>query len=105
MDPTLIRNLYPRDSRLLRAIRDVLKRYEITENPKNRDPGWREFRITGGQEPYRVRISGNWEAPPQCTCPDHFRRAAESNQGFCKHIIAVLMSRKELVCQLLDIFL
>ncbi len=103
-DNATIRELYPRESRMLRAIRDVQKKYTITETT-GVDQFEREFKLTGGQSPYKVRVWEGWELAPTCTCPDHYQRAAASTGGYCKHIIAVLLSNEKLRCQLLDLFL
>jgi len=103
-DNATLRELYPRESRMLRAIRDVQKKYTITE-VAGADRSRREFRLTGGQQPYTVRVWEGWEQAPTCTCPDHYQRAAAQTGGYCKHIIAVLLSHDELRCQLLELFL
>ena len=103
-DNTTLRNLYPRESRMLRAIHDVLKKYELTEQARASSEE-RVFCLTGGQTPYTVCVWEGWEHAPTCTCPDHHQRAAAHTGGYCKHIIAVLLSHEELRCQLLDLFL
>jgi uncharacterized Zn finger protein len=95
--------LEARDARFLRAARDVLKRYRITaKRPKD---GVAPFEVIGGEEPYTVVVHPEWTAAPTCTCPDAQRRAKDHTAGYCKHIIAVLLSHEELKCQLLELFL
>ncbi|MBU1410792.1 SWIM zinc finger domain-containing protein [Myxococcota bacterium] len=103
-DHATLRELYPRESRMLRAIRDVLKKYTIEEDAVG-SGAERVFKLNGGQSPYTVRVRRDWAAAPTCTCPDHYKRAAAQTGGYCKHIIAVLLSHDELRCQLLDLFL
>jgi predicted nucleic acid-binding Zn finger protein len=111
-DENTLRELYPRESRVLRAIRDVLKKYQIAEQVRVGSDGQatgldgeRVFQLTGGQHPYTVRVYENWNLAPSCTCPDHYQRAAAQTGGYCKHIIAVMLSCEELRCQVLDLFL
>ena len=61
--------------------------------------------ITGGTSDYVVKIHPEWLVNPQCSCPDAEQRAKESARGYCKHIIAVLLSNEEFRCQLLEAFL
>jgi len=53
---------------------------------------------------YEVCVHPMWNAAPSCTCPDFARNAASGSSTWCKHVIAVLMSREELRCQLLDLY-
>lgn len=70
------------------------------------DEGWRLFSITGGSQPYEVRVHASWEGSPQCSCPDAQDGYGQTlNAGYCKHIIAVLLKHDDLQCQLLELFL
>jgi uncharacterized Zn finger protein len=96
--------LEARDARFLRAARDVLKNYRIV--PAKRVRGSvASFEVTGGDAPYTVVVHPEWASSPTCTCPDAQRRAKSQNAGYCKHIIAVLLSVDDLKCQLLELFL
>jgi hypothetical protein len=85
-----------RGLRLLRAARDVLTTYELTPV----DAG--EVRLQGGRQPYTVRFCDDWSHPAECSCPDGARLADE---GYCKHVVAVLLSQPGLRAQLLEMFL
>ncbi len=92
-----------RDRRFFRAGRDVLKRYTI-----NRDAvteGRIPFRITGGRLAYTVHVDPSWSHSPTCSCPDAKHGAKDKTNGFCKHVIAVLLSNTDVRCQLLDVLL
>jgi uncharacterized Zn finger protein len=96
--------LEARDARILRAAKDVLTRYSITRQRRS-GGGPVAFEISGGDAPYTVTAHPEWASPPTCTCPDAQRRAKSQNAGYCKHIIAVLLSNEDLTCQLLELFL
>ena len=85
-----------RDRRMMRAATSVLERYQFTQV----DP--LVTRVNGGSQPYDVTVHPDWSARPACSCPDHQGRRTE---GYCKHIIAVLMRDPALHCQLLELFL
>ncbi len=95
-------DLHARDQRFLRAAEDVLEHYTITRTD---GPGDRaEFHITGGTRAYTVVIAGDWSALPACDCPDA-QQNREVTGGFCKHVIATLLSHDALRHQLLDVIL
>lgn len=85
-----------RGLRLLRAARDVLTTYELVLV----EPG--EIRLQGGRAPYTVRYCLEWSRTAECSCPDAERLADE---GYCKHVVAVLLSQPGLRAQLLEMFL
>jgi uncharacterized Zn finger protein len=93
-----------REARLLRAAAEVLGKYSITSLAPGPDGSLR-FRIAGGTRPYEVAVQPEWRATPSCTCPDAAHLGKEQNRGYCKHLIAVLLSNEKLRCQLLDLFL
>lgn len=97
-------NLKARDDRFFRAAESVLRNYEITRRQQLVD-GLAVFDISGGSRDYVVKVHPLWQTSPQCSCPDAAQRARESTRGYCKHIIAVLLSNQDLSCQLLEIFL
>lgn len=86
-----------RDVRMLRAARSVVGTYGIQPVPDV--PG--AFDVTGGTRPYRVQIDPDWRQSATCTCPD----ATQRSQGWCKHVIAVLIEQPSLRYQLLPLFL
>ncbi len=88
-----------RDARILRAARDVLKTYTFHPQPAAPD-GRVPYDVRGGTSPYVVHVHPAWAASPACSCPDHQRR-----EGYCKHIIGVLLQDSALRCQLLELFL
>ncbi len=96
--------LEARDARFLRAAQQVLKEYTIARQRRSGSDAVR-FEVTGGGGPYTVTVHPEWAAPPECTCPDAQRRARTQNAGYCKHLIAVLLSNEDLKCQLLELFL
>ena len=85
-----------RGMRLLRAARDVLTTYELILV----EPG--EVRLQGGRAPYTVRYCLEWSRTAECSCPDAERLVDE---GYCKHVVAVLLSQPGLRAQLLEMFL
>ena len=90
-----------RDVRVLRAARDVLTKYRISPRPvAGTEPSLRVFNVEGGSAPYIVSVDADWQQSPTCTCPDHRR-----SEGFCKHVIGVLLKNDELRCQLLELYL
>ena len=97
-------NLKARDDRFFRAAYSVLKNYRINRRPVSEN-GLVVFDVTGGSSDYVVRVHPDWSVSPQCSCPDAEKRAKENTRGYCKHIIAVLLSNKEFSCQLLEAFL
>ena len=97
-------NLKARDDRFFRAAYSVLKNYRIERRP-GLENGWVVFDVTGGTSDYVVKIHPEWACAPQCSCPDAENRAKENTRGYCKHIIAVLLSNEEFGCQLLEAFL
>ena len=97
-----------RDARVLRAVRDVMKRYEIVERPAAPGPsddGLRHFALTGGSKNWQVQADPTWQTPPRCDCPDARRVAEENGATFCKHAIAVLLSHDDLRHQLIDLLI
>ncbi len=101
---TVTINIAARDVRFLRAAESVLKNYKIARRAKP-EQGWIVFDVTGGQEPYLVRVHPDWVEDPVCTCPDAAKQAKACTSGYCKHIIAVLLSHEDLRGQLLEVFL
>lgn len=95
-------DLHARDQRFLRAAEDVLKNYTITRT--DGPDGQATFRITGGTRAYTVIIEGDWSQLPQCDCPDAQQNRTRTG-GFCKHVIATLLSNDALRYQLLDVIL
>ena len=93
-----------RDDRFFRAAASVLKNYRITRR-KELEDGLVVFDVTGGTSDYVVKIHPQWRHNPQCSCPDAENRAREQANGYCKHIIAVLLANEEFSCQLLEAFL
>ena len=97
-------DLRARDDRFFRAAESVLKTYKITRR-KKQEEGFVIFDIIGGTQDYMVKVHPEWRQNPQCSCPDAARRAKDNARGYCKHIIAVLLSNDEFRCQLLEAFL
>ena len=97
-------DLRARDDRFFRAAGQVLKNYRITRRQEMED-GCVLFDVSGGTSDYVVRIHPEWHSSPRCSCPDAENRAKENTRGYCKHVIAVLLSDKEFSCQLLEAFL
>jgi len=97
-------DLKARDDRFFRAAESVLKTYKITRH-KTRDQGFVIFDITGGTQDYEVRVHPQWLHNPHCSCPDAAQSAKMHTRGYCKHLIAVLLSNEEFRCQLLEAFL
>ena len=93
-----------RDDRFFRAAQSVLNHYRIARR-RGTENGMLVFDVTGGSSDYVVRIHPEWQCPPRCSCPDAENRAREQANGYCKHIIGVLLSEKELSYQLLEAFL
>lgn len=94
------RNLARRDNKLLRAVRDVLKTYEITRHVTG--DGALRFAIKGGKQPYNVTVTGGALQQVACTCPDG---EWQSSQGSCKHALAVMLGQPDLQYLALDFFL
>ena len=97
-------DLKARDDRFFRAAESVLKTYKITRR-KTQKKDFVIFDITGGTHDYEVRVHPQWLHKPHCTCPDAAQRAKLNTRGYCKHIIAVLLSNEEFRYQLLEVFL
>ena len=93
-----------RDARLLRAVRNVLKNYELLAEPATPE-GLDTVRVRGGQRSYVVTVDPQWRRPPRCSCPDAVRVEDETGATFCKHSIAVLLARPEYRHQLIDLLL
>ena len=95
-------DLVARDNRFFRAANKVLGTYDIQ---RCEEDGAACFVLSGGSDDYRVEVSQTWAHPPRCTCPDARFGAAEECAGYCKHVIAVLLSSEDLRYQLLEILL
>ena len=93
-----------RDDRFFRAAESILKHYRIVRRPDLED-GLVVFDVRGGTSDYVVRVHPEWRCRPQCSCPDAEKRAREQANGYCKHIIGVLLANEEFTCQLLEAFL
>ncbi|MEW6710795.1 MAG: SWIM zinc finger family protein [Candidatus Riflebacteria bacterium] len=96
--------IYARDLRMVRGAKEVLKHYKIARIETDAAAPV-SFRVSGGLQPYTVILDPDWRQRPSCTCPDASKRALDHNGGYCKHIIAVLLSEPAFRCQLLEIFL
>lgn len=97
-------DVYSRDVRIHRALRDLTTRCTITRLPDiSNDYAW--FDVVGGTMPYVIGIDLKWSERPTCTCPDAKKRALKRNGGFCRHIIAVLLNEPDFRYQLLEMFL
>ena len=101
---------YSRHSRIFRAVGTVLKTYSIERMKQldmSDDPETTSVVVKVGRKPgsgYEVVVQSDWSSPPTCTCPDHAQGDPEL-RGFCKHVIAVCLSHKDLRCQVLDLLL
>jgi hypothetical protein len=94
-----------RDLRCRRAAVQVLRDYRIRPVQAGIERLVFEVRKSE-QTAYQVTVQRDWSVPPSCTCPDaEHRLQGVRNGSWCKHVIAVLMSRDELRGQLLDLFL
>lgn len=95
-----------RDARILRAVRDVVRTYALTEETDDDEDGRRTFRLARRGAAYTVRVDPRWGRPPECDCPDAQRRFAGTGEPvFCEHVVATLVQRDELRHQLIDLFL
>ena len=63
------------------------------------------FRVEGGQQPFAVRVHVQWAESPTCTCPDASDLGAALSRGYCKHVIGVLRSQRDVTYQLLELYL
>ena len=93
-----------RDTRVLRAVRDVLKQYSLTRSGPDKD-GFLQVEVKRPGATYKVRIDPAWRLPPTCTCPDAKRVKDGKGATFCKHTIAALLSDEEHRHQLIDLLL
>lgn len=105
MTEKIIMNIAARDVRFFRAAQDVIKNYKITRSHAPGRDGKLKFSIKGGTRPYTVEVHPGWLAAPSCTCPDAAQGGKFQAGGYCKHIMAVLLSNRDLEYQLLDVFL
>jgi hypothetical protein len=102
------RDIYNRETRISRAHREVVPNYTIAEAPSS-DTSRACFTVASkhagkSSSRYLVTLSREWSRPPSCTCPDSIQRSAVLG-GYCKHVIAVLLTSGEYRCQLLELFL
>ena len=104
------RQAYDRETRISRAFREVVPHYTIEAAAGTRSAaGKAVFHVRGkpggakAGSDYTVSLARDWAAEPGCTCPDSARRASVG--GYCKHVIAVLLTHEEFRCQLLELFL
>lgn len=88
-----------RGPRFLRAANDVMKRYRFSRVVEG---ALVRVEVVGGERPYTVEAWTDWRDRARCTCPDALRPAVN---GYCKHVIAVLLGDAALRCQLLDVLL
>ena len=93
-----------RDARLLRAVRDVMKRYSFSRGASARGEIV-EVEVSRRGASYTVEIDPSWRRPPSCTCPDADRIRDASGATFCKHAIAALLSDDKHRHQLIDLLL
>jgi SWIM zinc finger len=93
-----------RDARLLRAVRDVMKRYSFSRTT-SAEGEIIEVEVSRRGASYTVAIDPTWRRPPSCTCPDADRIRDASGATFCKHAIAALLSDDEHRHQLIDLLL
>ncbi|MFM7539722.1 MAG: SWIM zinc finger family protein [Planctomycetota bacterium] len=99
---------HERDTRISRALRDVVPHYDITRFDPADQADKVRFRVKSRSpgktlSDYTVIVSREWASPPACTCPDGSGRARLG--GYCKHAIAVLAQNDEFSCQLIELFL
>jgi|GEM_PF-1170149 len=107
-----IMELEARDARIFRAVRDVVKGYAIgpadnacPEQGRGAE-GLLAFAVTKpGHGPYTVKLDPAWRLGPQCSCPDWLRVRDGERGGFCKHVVAVLLTSDEHRHQLVDLLL
>ena len=94
-----------RDLRIVRAGREVLGAYLITETLQGEE--LRCFSVVRDDKSaaYDVIARRDWAGPPSCSCPDAQDITVRRNGGYCKHVIAVLLKTRDLRHQLLDLFL
>lgn len=85
-----------REATLLRAGRELLSRGTIKEAAAGR------FEVDAGRRVHTVTVCSAWSRSPACDCATDAERAA---QGYCRHVVAVLLFRPDLSAQLLEILL
>jgi len=90
-----------RELRFLRAANEVLKHYERERRDNARTA---EIHVRGGSRDYLVTAQTDWSRPPRCTCPDA-THSTHLHNGYCKHVVAVLLENEDLRGQLIEIFL
>jgi len=93
-----------RDLRIVRAGREVLAAYQISE--ASQDEVERRFAVVRDDKAksYEVVVRRDWSVPPVCSCPDAKDIEVRRNGSYCKHAVAVLL-KHDLRHQLLDLFL
>ena len=94
-----------RDLRIVRAGREVLGAYLVSEHSQGDE--LRRFAVVRDDKAksYEVVVRRDWAGPPVCSCPDAKDIAVRRNGSYCKHVIAVLLTTRDLRHQLLDLFL
>jgi hypothetical protein len=85
-----------REATLFRAGRELLNRGAVKAAASDR------FEVDAGRRVHTVTVCPSWSRPPACDCATDAERAT---QGYCRHVVAVLLSRPELSAQLLEILL
>lgn len=96
-------SLRARELRFMRGFKDVLGSYEIRQ--VSADDEAVRYRVARQGSDYLVTLDRSWRAVPDCSCPDAQHGGRRGHAGFCKHVIAVLMTDEEHRYQLLDLFL
>ena len=91
------------DDRMRRAVRQVLAGYTLSEADDNTHTT--VFGVAKGRRKYAVTVDKAWRHPPSCTCPDIRRVGDKRGRGYCKHVIAVLLSSEQHRHQLIDLLL
>ncbi len=93
-----------RDARLLRAVRNVVRNYDLVPEAPTAE-GLDTVHVSGGQRSYVVHVDPEWRRSPRCSCPDAERMKDDTGATFCKHTIAVLLTTPDHRHQLIDLLL
>lgn len=91
------------DTRMRRAVREVLTKYAIGVLDDSSDRVIHG--VAKGRKKYTVEVDRGWRLAPSCSCPDMQRVGDKARRGYCKHVIAVLLGSDEHRYQLIDLLL
>ncbi len=96
-------DVYPKDPRIIKVIGRDYEKYKIRNIFKN-ELGMLIIELSWSKGVCSVSVDPQWRCQPTCDCREYVGPLLENN-GFCSHIIFILLTKIRFRYQLIEMFL